>query len=363
MIGAGYETSYSGPATPATTAPASGVTSGISPRPVVGGADRRRCRGRRVRLHHVRRVALRRRLRASPQGTRPPSASWPTSSATTSTGPTSTTSTNSGEGSRRVEPDGQRFVGRVDHGRPPAGRLADAPRRVLALLPGLDHADPSRRWPTTSRSPRDQVLLLGPNPGGVDWLSTSTRGSRGVLPAGEPFPSRATTQSTPGCGIVIYRIDETVTPSNFANSDEDDPLIAVMQADGLENLESGDNRGDAGDSWPGFHRQARSSTTRRRPNTKFHDSTPSNLVAARRLERLCDARCTLDVTHLGDASPPVVLPAQRHVRDVRRRSLVPRATSDQNYVARHGARSGEPKPAGAVRPRSGTAGRSGLRAT
>ena len=101
-----------------------------------------------------------------------------------------------------------------------------------------------------------QSLLLGPNPGGTDWLFGGHPGT------GEFFLLENRTQqgydvSTPGCGVVIYRIDETVTPSNGANSDQDDPLIKVMQADGLEDLENGDNRGDAGDPWPGTRRQAR----------------------------------------------------------------------------------------------------------
>src|SRR4029078_9101447 len=114
----------------------------------------------------------------------------------------------------------------------------------------------------------DQVLLLGPNPGGTNWSFNESEGD------GDDFLLENRTQegydqSTPGCGIVIYRIDETVTPSNFANSDEDAPLIAGMQADGPDNLESGDNRGDAGDAWPGTGNKHdfNNGTT---PNTKFH---------------------------------------------------------------------------------------------
>ena len=98
-------------------------------------------------------------------------------------------------------------------------------------------------------------------------------------------------ESTPGCGVVIYRIDETVTPSNGANADEDDPLIAVMQADGLENLESGDNRGDAGDAWPGTgtKHDFNNATTPEHQVPRRHGVEPG---AARGRERLCghDAR-------------------------------------------------------------------------
>ena len=67
-----------------------------------------------------------------------------------------------------------------------------------------------------------QSLLLGPNPGGTDWLFGGHPGT------GEFFLLENRTQqgydvSTPGCGIVIYRVDETVTPSNGANSDQERP--------------------------------------------------------------------------------------------------------------------------------------------
>jgi hypothetical protein len=113
--------------------------------------------------------------------------------------------------------------------------------------------------------------------------------------------------STPGCGIVIYRIDETVTPSNGANADQADPLIAVMQADGLMELENAVDRGDAGDPWPGTtgkHDFDNAST----PNSKFHEGTPSNLDLHVD-ENACAPTMHVDVTHLGDASPVPVAPA------------------------------------------------------
>ena len=93
--------------------------------------------------------------------------------------------------------------------------------------------------PTTATVANDipvaahQSVLLGPDAGGPNWLFNETEGD------GEFFLLENRTQqgydvSTPGCGIVIYRIDETVTPSNSANADEDDQLVAVVQADGLK---------------------------------------------------------------------------------------------------------------------------------
>jgi M6 family metalloprotease-like protein len=157
-----------------------------------------------------------------------------------------------------------------------------------------------------------QSLLLGPNPGGTDWLFGEHRGT------GEYFMLENRTQqgydvSTPGCGIVIYRIDETVTPSNGANSDETDPLVKVMQADGDEDLENGANRGDAGDPWPGTtgnHDFDNSST----PNTKFHDGTPSNLDLHVD-ENSCASTMHVEVSHLGDPSPVPEPPANDDFAD------------------------------------------------
>ena len=51
----------------------------------------------------------------------------------------------------------------------------------------------------------------------------------------------------PGGGLLIWHIDETIA----ANSNEAHPKVALMQADGLKQLEAGSNRGDAGDAYPG----------------------------------------------------------------------------------------------------------------
>ena len=51
----------------------------------------------------------------------------------------------------------------------------------------------------------------------------------------------------PGDGIVICHIDDAIA----GNSNEAHPKIAVLQADGLKQLERGVNRGDGGDPYPG----------------------------------------------------------------------------------------------------------------
>lgn len=64
-----------------------------------------------------------------------------------------------------------------------------------------------------------------------------------------------------GSGLLIYHIDESI----YGNSDENHPQVAIEQADGLFELEAGDNRGNSNDVW--------SSLTK----TSFDDlSTPSS---------------------------------------------------------------------------------------
>ena len=54
-------------------------------------------------------------------------------------------------------------------------------------------------------------------------------------------------QRLPGAGLLIWHVDETIT----SNADENHPKIALLQADGRRDLEQGNNRGDAGDPYPG----------------------------------------------------------------------------------------------------------------
>ena len=51
----------------------------------------------------------------------------------------------------------------------------------------------------------------------------------------------------PGDGLLIWHIDDSVS----TNSDENHPKVALEQADNLNQLGSGANRGDAGDAYPG----------------------------------------------------------------------------------------------------------------
>jgi len=68
-------------------------------------------------------------------------------------------------------------------------------------------------------------------------------------------------QMLPGAGLLIWHVDETIS----SNSNENHPKVALMQADRLRDLEQGNDRGDAGDPYPG-------STN----NTAFNNSSTPN---------------------------------------------------------------------------------------
>ncbi len=113
------------------------------------------------------------------------------------------------------------------------------PMQVTGSLPGTN-------IPQIETSPTVYQLL--PNPNGVDWLWGSHTG------IGEYFlvENRQKTlydTGIPGCGILVWHIDESVASNNNA----DHRLVDLEQADGLRelNIGAGGNSGDAGDPYPG----------------------------------------------------------------------------------------------------------------
>ena len=69
----------------------------------------------------------------------------------------------------------------------------------------------------------------------------------------------------PGAGLLVWHIDDNLSE----NSDETHYKVALMQADGLKQLESAANQGDAGDTFPGSanNKSITKSTT---PNTRSY---------------------------------------------------------------------------------------------
>ncbi|TPG19331.1 M6 family metalloprotease domain-containing protein [Pedococcus bigeumensis] len=93
------------------------------------------------------------------------------------------------------------------------------------------------------------AVRLRDNPNGVDW-------AYGASGSGEYFlvENRQRTgfdAALPGCGLLVWHVDETRPGDNSANSDELRRLVDLEQADGLKQLDAPGQDGDSGDPFPG----------------------------------------------------------------------------------------------------------------
>jgi len=147
------------------------------------------------------------------------------------------------------------------------------------------------------------AFLLRPNPGGVDWEFGLHSG------AGEFFlvENRQLTgydAGLPGCGLLIWHIDESVTYTNSANANEYHPLVKLMQADGLDELLKGDSqdseRGDAGDPFPGSASNT-AFTYSSNPNSRLYSGADS-LASVTTISAGCAATKTATLTYGGSTA-------------------------------------------------------------
>jgi M6 family metalloprotease-like protein len=123
--------------------------------------------------------------------------------------------------------------------------------------------------PDVTTSPT--VFQLRDNPGGVDWSYGVTSGT-GEYFLVENRQKTGYNAGLPGSGLLIWHIWEGASSENDVNQNEAGRrLIALMEADGLNHLNLGTNRGDAGDPFPGTSN-----------NTVFDDTTnpSSNLYCS-----------------------------------------------------------------------------------
>jgi len=72
-------------------------------------------------------------------------------------------------------------------------------------------------------------------------------------------------QGLPGDGLLIWHIDDSIS----SNTNEAHPKVKLVQADGLNQMEAGINRGNAGDPYPGSTNN-RSFTDTTTPNSKSY---------------------------------------------------------------------------------------------
>jgi M6 family metalloprotease-like protein len=96
-----------------------------------------------------------------------------------------------------------------------------------------------------------QAYLLRPNPNGIDWTFNYHTG-RGEYFLVENRQQTGFDAGLPGCGLLVWHVNEQTTFSNYANASDSAPLVSLVQADGLDDLLNHNNRGDAGDPYPGL---------------------------------------------------------------------------------------------------------------
>ncbi|MEW5960093.1 MAG: M6 family metalloprotease domain-containing protein, partial [Chloroflexota bacterium] len=121
----------------------------------------------------------------------------------------------------------------------------------------------------------NSVIQLLDNPYHVDWSFGESSGS------GEYFlvENRQNTgydARLPGCGLLIWHIDESVVSSNWANSDENHKLVDLEEADGLSHLDQMANRGDGGDPYPGTNNNL-SFNNLTNPHSRLYNGSASGI--------------------------------------------------------------------------------------
>ncbi len=149
------------------------------------------------------------------------------------------------------------------------------------------------------------VLQVRDNPNDVDWNFGRQSGN------GEYFLIENRQQtgydaSLPGCGILLWHIDESVTYSNSANADENHPLVKLMEADGKDDLKKANNRGDAGDPFPGSSNNTLFSDTTN-PSSKLYNGDNS-LVKVEILTSGCSSTMQVRISSTVNFSHFIFLP-------------------------------------------------------
>ena len=95
-----------------------------------------------------------------------------------------------------------------------------------------------------SAATNPNVVRLLDNPNGVDWKWAAGTGEYFLM---ENRQKEGYDAALPGCGLLIWHIDET----RVHNGDETRRLVDLEEADGRNDLNGISNNGDAGDPFPG----------------------------------------------------------------------------------------------------------------
>ena len=145
------------------------------------------------------------------------------------------------------------------------------------------------------------AIQLLDNPGGVDWTFNTSSGT-GEYFLVENRQKVGYDAALPGCGLLIWHIDETRTSSNSANADETRKLVDLEEADGLNDLDNAVNRGDAGDPYPGTSGNTAFTDTSS-PNSKLYSGTSSQ-VAVGNISGTCSSTMSATISTTGTTQGP-----------------------------------------------------------
>ena len=146
------------------------------------------------------------------------------------------------------------------------------------------------------------VYQLLNNPGGVDWLFDSHSGSSEYYLI-ENRQQVGFDVGLPGCGLLIWHIDESVVFDNSANANQNRRLVDLKQADGLNSLDiPNGNRGDAGDPFPGssLNRTFNASSN---PKSILYNGSPSGVSVTNIAECNSTMIANLFVPSFSDVHP------------------------------------------------------------
>ncbi len=150
--------------------------------------------------------------------------------------------------------------------------------------------------PRVEDNKTNSVIQLLDNPNGVDWSFGQTSGT------GEYFlvENRQKTgydAALPGCGLLIWHIDETRTSNNAENR----KLVDLEEADGLNHLDNMTNRGDPGDPFPGSSNNTTFNNASN-PNSKLYDNSVSGVSVTNISPGCADIKMATFI-----APPPIIV--------------------------------------------------------
>ena len=104
----------------------------------------------------------------------------------------------------------------------------------------------------------------------------------------------------PGEGLLIYHVDETID----GNEDENHPFIKLLEADGLNHLHDGANRGDPGDPYPGSSKNL-ALTRESTPSSKSYGDRDTSVTVTNLGATGTNMRARLGVRSAGGSRPAI----------------------------------------------------------